>query len=604
MNTFGSNYNVNGELSFRVWVSKSSSVNLVLIENDQRVRYSMHPQGNGIFEFTLKNPPKIVDYFYEIEKDQLRPDPYSRWQPMGVHGHSRAFQTNAFTWSDANWKGILLTEYIIYELHIGTFSPEGTFEGAIQKLDYLKELGITAIEIMPMIQFPGKRNWGYDGTNPFAPHHDYGGPEGLKNLINACHEKGLAVILDVVYNHLGPEGNYLGQFSEYFTDHYKTPWGQAVNYEHPFVRKYFIDNALYWLEEYHVDALRLDAIHAIFDSTPRHILEEMQEEFQKKAKQLNRHAFIFIESDLNDVRYLQPKEEGGFGIDAQWSDDFHHAVHAFLTKSAWEYFQDFGSMRDIAKAITKGFVYDGIWSKFRKKIFGTSSEKISGEHFVVCLQNHDQVGNAGLGKRLGSLLSEKQYGLASTLLFSTPNLPLLFMGQEWNASTEFLYFTSFEDPELAKNVTEGYKKEFNIENDFHDPQSIEVFERSKLQWKELEEQKHQSIFCLYQELIALRKKIPFLSNHDKELVNVTADENHNWFIIKRESKEGGKGFIACNFSDADQMIPILFSAGQWNLLFSSAGSQEFSPIKLDQEETRPISIPAWSAFIFSHSKIL
>lgn len=544
----------------------------------------------GIFELIIS--PESPDYLYCIDERTLLPDPFSRWQPFGVHGPSRIYGSD-FTWTDQSWKGIPLSTFIVYELHVGTFTSEGTFEAVIEKLPYLRSLGITAVELMPVIEFPGSRNWGYDGVYPYAPHHLYGGPDGLKRLIDACHAHGLAVILDVVYNHLGPEGNYLGQFGPYFTDRYPTPWGQAVNYdgsgsEH--VRRFVMDNALFWLTEYHVDALRLDAIHAIFDFSARHILEEMGQEFHKQSHALGRQAFLLLESDLNDVRVLKPVPEG-YGADAQWSDDFHHALHALIAPTKWEYFADFGKMEHLVKSLTEGFAYQGQFSNYRQMQFGSSSKDLPGEQFIVCIQNHDQVGNAGQGKRLGAFVTADQYKLATLLLFCAPNIPLLFMGQEWNAEAPFYYFTSFEDEALSGSVREGYQNEFKL-NEAVDPQDLKRFEASKLPWHQLEEPQHNQMVEFYRHVIHLRKTVPCLCNCRKDLTAVRFSEEDRWLILERSDPGGSKMVLAANFSDQARLIPTPFASGSWQNGFV----QEELLFQADAEH--PLQVSPWSALLF------
>lgn len=606
----GANRHEKGTTEFRVWAPNAKSMSLIVFDRGNELRFPMQKHENDVYEASLPDIAPNADYFYAINGEQQRPDPVSRWQPYGVHGPSRIYDPMSFTWHDQAWRGIKLQDYIIYELHIGTFTPAGTFDAVIAKLPYLKSLGITAIELMPVIEFPGQRNWGYDGTHPYAPHHAYGGPDGLKRLINAAHQTGLAVIIDVVYNHLGPEGNYLGEYGYYFTDHYKTPWGQAINFDGPYsdsVRQYFVDNALYWLIEYHVDALRLDAVHAIYDFSAYHILQELRTAFHAHEDTLGRQVYIIAESDLNDVRIINPVEKGGYAIDAQWSDDFHHALHALLTKSKKRYFFDFGKISQLSKALTEGFVYDRQWSKFRQKRFGSSSAECPGEKFVVCLQNHDQIGNALLGQRIGTVIKPNQYKLGSTILFCAPNLPLLFMGQEWNASTPFFFFTSFEDEELANNVREGYKKEFHLhgpESDSIDPQNPSRFFQSKLQWMQLEESDHKNMHLFYQKLIHLRKELPCLSNCRKDLTKTFFNEGEQFLIIERGDPSGQTAFLIANFADHPQQIEIPFPAGNWSMIFCSSSDDTKAPPSLvatfsNQEgEIKSLPVPAWTALLY------
>jgi len=596
----------NGKICFRTWAPKARKLSLVLIENNmEKIRYPMLPKDFGIHEVEIPKPSaSSLDYFYSLD-DTNYPDPVSRWQPQGIHGPSRIDLTEAFNWKDPSWKGISINDYIIYELHIGTFTSEGTFDAAIEKLSHIQRLGATAIELMPVIEFPGKRNWGYDGVSINAPHHAYGGPLGLKRLIDACHQMGLAVVIDVVYNHMGPEGNYLGHFGHYFTDHYKTPWGKAINFDGPFsnfVRQFVIDNALYWLTEFHADALRLDAIHTIFDFSASPILKDLNTAFQSQAKKLGRQAYIIAESDLNDTRIIIPSELGGYAIDSQWSDDFHHSVHSLLTSSKESYFQDFGKISHIAKAMKEGFVYDGQWSEYRKKTFGSSSASRPGHQFVICLQNHDQIGNAGKGKRLGEFVTSDQYKLAAILLFCTPSVPLLFMGQEWNALSPFFFFTSYTDEKLAQSVREGYQREFNLgDNDTFDPQNPERFLKSKLHWEDLQESNHKKIFLFYQDLISARKEFPCLSNCRKDLSRVYFNEENQWLILSRSDPGGSKALMIANLKDIESSIPVQFSLGHWKLRCSNSERNSQLPLELnvnDDADTQIVALAGWSAVLY------
>jgi maltooligosyltrehalose trehalohydrolase len=544
--TYGATPVPGGGVQFRVWAPHVQTLAV-------NVGGAVFPMTRDGEDFEVLVPQALPGQTYSLLLDEAkeRPDPVSRAQPEGVHGPSEIIDPDAFVWADQDWKGLDLDRYIIYELHTGTFTPEGTFEGIIQKIPYLKELGITAIELMPVAEFPGRRNWGYDGVDFFAPHSSYGGPEGLKKLVNACHRAGVAVVLDVVYNHVGPEGNYLAEFGPFFTDHYRTPWGPAVNFDGPGsdgVRQFFIDNALYWLTEYHMDALRLDAIHSIYDMSALHILAELAERFHQQAADLGRKAWLIAESDLNDVRVIQPRSDGGYGLDAQWFDEFHHALISYLTKMRRGFLGAFGRLADIQKALSEGFIHDGIYSPYRRRRFGSSSKDLPGDKFVIFVQNHDQIANTNQGMRLSQLVSLDQFKLAVTLLFCSPYLPMLFMGEEFAETAAFLYFTSHLDPALAKLVTEGRRKEyaeFATSGAFFDPQSPATFERSKITWSLLEEAKHQAILSFYRELIALRKRWPCLSNCRKDLTTVTIDDA----ILRMERRDpsGSRALLICNF---------------------------------------------------------
>jgi maltooligosyltrehalose trehalohydrolase len=560
-----------GGVHFRVWAP-----------NVQTLAVSV---GGGVFPMTREGEDFQVllpyaqpgqTYSLVLDEAKERPDPVSRSQPQGVHGPSEIIDPDAFVWSDKQWKGLDLSQYIVYELHTGTFTPEGTFESVIRKLPYLKDLGITAIELMPVAEFPGRRNWGYDGVDLFAPHSGYGGPDLLKKLVNACHRAGLAVVLDVVYNHVGPEGNYLGEFGPYFTDSYRTPWGPAINFDGPGsdgVRQFVIDNALYWLTEYHIDALRLDAIHGIYDFSALPILPELAERFHQQAETLERYAWLIAESDLNDVRVIQPRSIGGYGLDAQWNDEFHHALTSYLTNARRGFLASFGRLADIQKAVSEGFVYDGIYSHYRRRRFGTSSKDLPGNKFVVFIQNHDQIANTTQGMRLSELVSIDEFKLATTLLLCSPYLPLLFMGEEFAETAPFLYFTSHLDPSLARMVTEGRRREyaeFEVSAEFFDPQAPATFEKSKITWELLDDASHQSILSFHRELIALRKSWPCLSNCRKDLTRVEIDEDKQILRMERNDPAGSRALLVCNFGAASAPLPE--AATNWQVTIQTTST--------------------------------
>jgi maltooligosyltrehalose trehalohydrolase len=471
--------------------------------------YRMQPEPAGYFSLTV--PARAGDrYFYLPEDHKPVPDPVSRLLPEGVHGPTEIVDPQSFAWHDQSWRGLPLADYILYELHVGTFTPQGTFDGVIQRLAYLKyELGVTVLELMPVAAFPGERNWGYDSVSPYAVQASYGGPEGLKRLVDAAHQLGLGVMLDVVYNHLGHEGNYLRVFGPYFTASHHTPWGEAINYDDAGsreVRRYFLENALYWVREYHFDGLRLDAIQTVKDDSERHILAEIQNEMQSLARELRRTVCVIAETDENDARLVRPVASGGCGLDAQWSDDFHHAMHAFLTGERQRYYQDFGDLSQVVRALNEGFVFQGEFFKYWNALRGTSSAGLPMESHVICLQNHDQAGNRAFGERLTTLVPIGLRKTAVALLLLAPHTPLLFMGEEYDESAPFLYFTSYGDAALAHATSEGRKKEFEdlATVDLPDPQDPSTFERSKLHWDLAGE--GNEMLRWYRALIELRKR--------------------------------------------------------------------------------------------------
>jgi maltooligosyltrehalose trehalohydrolase len=498
-----------------------------------------------------------VDYSFHVDGRGPYPDPRSPHQPHGVDGPSRWVDHTRFSWHDARWRPLPLREAVLYELHIGTFTPQGTFAAAIARLDALVQLGITHVEVMPVAEFAGTRGWGYDGVDLFAPHHAYGGPDGFKHFVDACHGRGLAVILDVVYNHLGPAGNYLGAFGPYFIDHYKTPWGDAVNLDGPWsheVRHFFIDNALMWLRDYHVDGLRIDAVHAFLDRSAIHFLEQLTSAVKAFALLQQREAFVIAESDLNDPRVIRPVAQGGMGMDAQWNEDFHHALHALLTQEDSGYYADFGKLSDLVRVLGAGFCYDDRYSAYRQRHHGRSASGLEGWRFIACLQNHDQVGNRAGGERIGHLVDGARLKLGAALTLLSPCVPLLFQGEEWAATTPFLYFTDFSDPALRDGVRRGRQAEFAAFGwdpaMLADPQHESTWRNSQLAWQEREQAFHADMLRWYTDLINLRRQEPDLGAAPLDPQNVVCDEAGRWLRLRR-----GRFDIACNFSDGARSVP-------------------------------------------------
>ena len=502
-------------------------------------RHPMQRDELGWWSAPVTLPPG-TDYGFMLDGADPVPDPRSPWQPHGVNGLSRTVDHDAFTWTDAGFSAGRLADAVIYELHVGTFTPGGTFESAIERLDDLVELGVTHLELMPVAEFSGDRGWGYDSVDLFAPHHAYGGPEGLKRLVDAAHRRGLAVLLDVVYNHFGPEGNYLPAFGPYLTAKYTTPWGDAVNFDdagsHE-VRRFVADNALMWMREYHIDGLRLDAVHAIFDQSAVHILEELAWATHQLADELGRRLIVIAESDLNDPRLVNPVEEGGYELDAVWADDVHHALHVALTGEDIGYYADFADADALARAITDPFVYAGHYSAVRDRLHGRPAGDLPGDRFVAAIQNHDQVGNRALGERLSHLVSAGRLRAGAALLLVLPYVPLLFAGAEWAASSPFRYFTGHESPRLAAAVRRGRREEFEaFEEDaveVPDPQDPGTFEVSMLDWDERGREPHAGVLAWYRELLALRRESPALRDADRAGVRVRHDTAAGWIAVER-----------------------------------------------------------------------
>jgi len=552
---------------FRVWAPRASRVELVL----EGSRIEMERVGDRGWVAASAEAAAGLDYGFSLDGGEPLPDPRSAWQPRGVEGPSRLVDQAAFPWTDAGWRGFHLPSEVIYELHVGTFSPEGSFEGVIDRLESLLELGVGVIELMPVAQFPGRWGWGYDGVNLYAVHDAYGGPEGLARLVDACHARGLGVILDVVYNHLGPTGNHLGRFGPYFTDRYETPWGEAVNLDGPGsdeVRAFFFDNALMWLRDYHFDGLRLDAIHAFLDGSARHFLEELSERVEGLEAALGRPLWLIAESDLNDPRIVRRRELGGYGIDAQWSDDLHHALHAVLTGEREGYYVDFGGLEDVASALGRVFVNDGRWSTYRQRRHGRPVGELPGHRFIGYLQSHDQVGNRARGERIGQLVSRGLLEIGAALVLTAPTVPMLFAGEEWAASTPFLYFTNHDDPALAAAVREGRRREFAAfgwaPESVPDPQDPETFARSRLRWSERSESPHREMLDWVRALIALRRSEPELLDGRLEQVAVRVDEAARTIVVRRAGI-----VVAANLGDRPGRVGLPDGAAGAELLLRS-----------------------------------
>lgn len=550
----------------RVWAPKAARV---AVEIGDR-RLALRPESMGWWSIETDRGQPGVDYAFVLDDGRPLPDPRSPSQPNGVHGRSRFVDHESFRWGDEHWNPPPLSSAIIYELHIGTFTEEGTFDSAIERLSHLVELGVTHVELMPVAEFSGDRGWGYDGVDLYAPHHAYGGPDGLKRLVNACHQQGLAVILDVVYNHFGPSGNYLGQFGPYQTAHYRTPWGDAVNFDGPGsdqVRRFLCDNALMWLRDYHFDGLRLDAIHAIIDTSAIHFLEQLMLEVSALQARLGRHLALIAESNLNDPRIVHRMEAGGYGIDAQWSDDFHHALHCVLTGEQSGYYQDFGSLAQLAKALRKAYVYDGEYSNYRERSHGRPATGLSGHRFLGYSQTHDQVGNRAKGERSSMLMDVNCLKIAAALVMTSPFVPMLFQGEEWGASTPFLYFSGHPDPELGRAVSEGRKQEFSAfgwnPDDVPDPQAVQTFTRSKVDWSELVREPHSELLNWYCDLIRLRRQTPELTDGRLDRVDLKFDEGARWLTMAR-----GPVMVIINFGQQAQRVPLT-NAGSRKILLAS-----------------------------------
>ncbi|MEX0270335.1 malto-oligosyltrehalose trehalohydrolase [Leptolyngbyaceae cyanobacterium UHCC 1019] len=608
----GAFYLGNSRCQFVVWAPLLKQVRVNIISSEPQVA-PMQQDEQGYW-CVIAEPVEPGDcYFYQLNGESERPDPASRSQPQGVHGASQVID-QAFHWSDKDWTGIALQDMILYEVHVGTFTPQGTFEAIIPRLPRLKELGITAIEIMPVAQVPGQkqgeteeayRNWGYDGVYPYAVQNSYGGVQGLKQLVNACHQQGIAVVLDVVYNHLGPEGNYLGNFAPYFTSKFRPIWGEALNFDDAYcdgVRNYFLGNALYWFETFHIDGLRLDAIQGIYDLSAKHFLEELAEKVADLSQQLGRKLYLTAESDLNDVRVIRPQAVGGYDIDAQWCDDFHHALHTLVTGEQHGYYQDFGRVEDLAKSLREGFIYSGQYSLDRHRCHGNSSIAEPAEQFIICSQNHDQTGNRILGERLTQLTSFEGLKLTAAVVLLSPFVPLLFMGEEYGESAPFSYFISHSDLELVAAIQKSKDEEFKqigYDGDSYDPASLEVFEQCKLNWDLQHEEKHQVLWQFYQHLIQLRRSHPALKKLDKQSLEVTVNEADRILIMRRWSDQE-QVLAIVNFSDREVNINTI-PDGSWQKILDTAeekwrGSGATLPEELTSDQPLAASAKSFTLY--------
>ncbi|HVE70203.1 MAG TPA: malto-oligosyltrehalose trehalohydrolase [Thermoanaerobaculia bacterium] len=577
---------------FRVWAPDRERVELHILTPGER-RVPMSKTEGGYHDAVVDDCPEGTRYLYVLDGGDERPDPASRHQPEGPHKASAVLGTD-FEWHDAGWTGLPLEDYVVYELHIGTFTQEGTFDAAIAHLDRLKALGVTAVELLPVAQFPGERNWGYDGTYVNAAHASYGGPRALKRLVDACHQRGLAILLDVVYNHLGPEGNYLGQYGPYFTDRYKTPWGLALNFDgahSDHVRWLFIHNALQWIDEFHFDGLRVDAVHAIVDHSAEPFLQDLNVAVHARAEELGRRVYSIAESDLNDPRVITPRDDLGLDFDSQWADDYHHLLHVLLTGEQDGYYSGFErKVSNLARVIETGYLYIGQHSGYRGRKYGLKPKTRDGAKFVVSMQNHDQVGNRMLGERLGDLVSVDQARLAAAAIILSPFIPMLFMGEEYGETAPFLYFTSHSDHDLIEAVRKGRREEFD---DFTwvgeppDPHAEETFQRSKLNWSLLERPEHASLWRWYQQLLALRRDTPVLRRLDLAALETRADDERQVLLVIR-GNGAERALVAFNFSGQAQTVEA--PDGRWTALLETGAKLEASRLTLP-----PHGFAAWSS---------
>ncbi len=539
---------------FSIWAPRVDSIAVKTADGV----YPMTRGERGWWNADVASAGDNSDYAFLVNDDPTPyPDPRSARQPYGVHGASRVVDHSPFEWTDKLWHAPPLSSGIVYEMHVGTFTQQGTFDAVIERLDYLVDLGVTHLELMPVAAFPGNHGWGYDGVELFAPAEVYGGPAGLKRLVDACHRRGLGVLMDVVYNHFGPVGNYTGKFAPYLTHNHHTPWGDAVNFEdggsHE-VRRFFCDNAIMWLRDYHIDGLRLDAIQSMVDRSAIHFLEQLSAEVEKLSAELGRDLVLIAESDLNDPRVVTPREACGHGLDAQWSDDFHHALFAVLSGENTGYYSDFGSMAFLARSLERVFVFGGDYSASRGRNHGRPLQGVSTHRFLGYIQNHDQVGNRAQGERLVETIGTERAKVAAAIVLTAPFIPMLFQGEEFAASTPFQYFADHDDPLMARSVSEGRRRELAAfgwrEEEIPDPEDRETFLRSKLRWEDLQETEHAKMLDWYRTLIRLRKSQPDLNDGELGHTTVQFDESAKWLVMTR-----GKVIVMCNLGSDVQWLP-------------------------------------------------
>jgi maltooligosyltrehalose trehalohydrolase len=598
-----------GRCRFVVWAPRHESLTLKLVAP----REESHPltrAERGYFVGELDNIGHGARYLYEFDDSTRRPDPASRFQPSGVHDPSEVIDHSMFIWSDDDWQCPALAEMIMYELHPGTFSPTADFEGIISRLEDLRDLGVNAIELMPVAAFPGSRNWGYDGVYPYAVQESYGGPTGLKRLVNAAHQTGIAVILDVVYNHLGPEGNYLHEYAPYFTEKFRSPWGWAMNFDgagSDEVREYFIHNALSWFEDYHIDALRLDAIHGMFDMSAVPFLQELAERTDEYSARAGRRAILIAESDLNDTRVIRSRKQGGYGIPCQWSDDFHHALHTLLTGESGGYYADFGNLKDLAKAYRQAFVYDRQYSVYRGCTHGNSTDDCTAEQFVIFSQNHDQVGNRMMGDRLTTLIDFEALKLAAGAVLLGPNIPMLWMGEEYAEPAPFPYFISHGDPDLVEAVRKGRVEEFkrfDWQDTPPDPQSEETFASARLNWSLRDDGRHALMLAFYKRLIELRRTIPALSELDRDALTVDAQAGKSVLAFRR-SQPDSEVVCVLNLSEQEADVASGLFSGTYQLLMDSAEPKWGGPGSTARESLKTgqsVLCAPWSVVLYHKGK--
>ena len=560
---------------FRVWAPAFESLEVLVLDGGER-RIPLQRDVKGYHSALIEGVPAGTRYYYLAPNGDRLPDPASRSQPAGVHGPSQAVSTD-FQWQCASFRPAALNELVIYELHMGTFTDLGTFDAAIERLPYLSELGVTAVEVMPIAQFPGGRNWGYDGVFPFAAQNTYGGPAGFARFVDACHAHGLAVVLDVVYNHLGPEGNVFPRFAPYFNARYRTPWGDALNFDDAHsdeVRRFFIENARHWLFDLRIDALRLDAVHAILDTSAYPFLTELADTLHAEARERDRTIYLIAESDLDDPRMIRPRELGGHGLDGQWADGFHHALHTLLTGETRGYYADYGGIEQLGKCLRDGYVFTGQYSAFRQRRHGAPVPDARPEQFVVASQNHDQIGNRMRGDRSSALVKVDALKLAAVALLAAPFTPLLFMGEEFGEVAPFPYFVSHGDDQLVEAVRSGRAREFESfswQGEPPDPQSEDTFRSAKLSWELGQRAPHDQLLALHRELLRLRRELRLGYTDRDALEVITFSDDKSLLVLRREHDPSAVALLL-NFHETAVSLELPLPAGIWQTLLDTSGA--------------------------------
>ncbi len=582
-------------VTFRVWAPKAKRVRLQFvrsIDSANPLWFEMQPDDEGYFTCEVNGAVSGDRYGYSLDDGPVRPDPCSVWQPDGVHHLSALYDAESYDWRDQNWTSIPRQQLSFYELHVGTFTAEGTFDAAIARIPDLVDLGVTAIEVMPVAQYPGERNWGYDGVHLFATQNTYGGPAAFQRFVDAAHDAGLAVFLDVVLNHFGPEGNYVSEFGHYYSHRYATPWGPAFNFDDRYcdhVRRFTLESIEHWIRDFHLDGLRLDAVHAMFDISPRHILAEVKEVADLAAQQNNRTAIIIAESLMNNVRMISPTAVGGYGLDAEWNEDFHHSWLAYMIGEQHGKYVDFGDPSSLPRVLEKTFDLSGRYSRFRGRKWGSDALGLSGDHFVVGMQNHDHAGNRALGERTGQLLAPPLLRLSTAYLLLSPYLPLLFMGEEYGEDRPFLFFCSFEDAALIENVRSGRRRDYDLAGEIPDPQSPDSYQRSKISWTWPKGSYREGLRNLHRDLLIARRTWPALQDFDHRSARLWPNETIPQLLYLVRGAEGADQIEAV-FNLTNESVQLDAPIHSRQILLRTESAKYAPELKIDDSDSNNVAV--------------